>query len=323
MKENTELSTKSVKDLTPAVCESESVGLFLDTVQFDQGFRAARLLSESKGLIPKEYEGNPGNCMLALNMAKSLGLTMQAFFNWTYPVNGRLGLEAKAIVTIANQSGMFARGIEFEEIGSPADGDAWGFRAFAEDKRYGTIISETFTLGDAKAAGWINNTWWKKLPGMMMKYRSASFLIKLNRPELLGGLDVFEELRDEAISAPSRYKDITSEVEEVKPETKKPRPKKRKQKTEAPEKPEKKPEDAESTEEKSEPQAAEAENEDGLRESSYLIQLKDWIESDEFDRQYLELVNEETLTEELLNQALADETGNKAFDILMLIKKSK
>lgn len=214
MKKEEPSQPTSVKDLTPAVCENSSVSIFLDTVEYNQGFRAARLLSESKGMVPKEYEGNPGNCMIALNMAKSLGLTIQAFFNWTYPVNGRLGLEAKAIVTIANQSGMFKRGIEFEEIGTIKDGDEWGFRAFAEDARYGTIIEETFTIGDAKAAGWIGNTWWKKLPKMMLKYRAASFLIKLNRPELLGGMNVMEEMRDEFATAPPR--NITAEVEAAK-----------------------------------------------------------------------------------------------------------
>jgi len=188
----------SVNSLTPAVCKDENVSMFLDTVQYNQSYRAARLLSQSRDMIPPQYQGNESNCMLALNMAKSLGLTITMYFQWTYLLKGKLGLESKAIITIANQSGMFKRGIEFDEIGTKKDGDEWGFRAFAEDARYNTIIEETVTIGDAKAAGWITNTWWQKLPRMMLKYRSASFLIKFNRPELLGGMGVKEEMMDEA-----------------------------------------------------------------------------------------------------------------------------
>lgn len=217
------LPKTSVKDMTPAVCEQINVSMFLDTVQYNQGFRAARLLAASRGMIPKEYQGNEANCMLALNMAQTLGLTVAAFFQWTYIVHGKLGLESKAIVTIANQSGRFKRGIEFEEIKTREDGDAWGFRAFAEDTEYGVIIEEIVTVGDVKSAGWWQkkDSWWPKLTRMMLKYRAASFLIKLNRPELLGGMGIYEEMRDEGLSVPAvPDKNITGEAEEVPENTK-------------------------------------------------------------------------------------------------------
>jgi hypothetical protein len=204
---------KSISDLVPVSCSDPNLSMFLDSNEFDQSFRSARLLSSAKGLVPKEYEGNPANCMLALSMAKTLRITPFMFFQWAYPVNGKFGLEAKAVISIANQSGMFKHGIEFEEIGTKADGDSWGFRAYAEDVRTGKTIEEIFTIGDARSAGWLGNTWWKKLPRMMLKYRSASFLIKFNRPELLGGMGVYEEMRDGEPTL--TVKDITKEVEEI------------------------------------------------------------------------------------------------------------
>lgn len=210
-----ELETKpiSVADLHPVVCADRNISMFLDSDEFGQGMRGAMMMSKTKGMVAKEYEGNPSNCFFSLSMAKALNITPYMFSQWSYFVNGKVGLESKAIISIANASGMFKRGIEFEELGSQKDGDEWGFRAFAEDVRYGTIIEEIFTMGDAKSAGWINNTWWKKLPRMMLKYRAASFLIKMNRPELLGGMNVVEEMRDEFAANP--VKDITDEAREL------------------------------------------------------------------------------------------------------------
>jgi len=354
--ENKDLTpAKSIKELTPAVCEQVNVSMFLDTVQFDQSFRAARLIAMSSGMIPREYQGNEANCMLALNMAQSLGLTVAAFFQWTYIVHGKLGLESKAIVTMANQSKRFKRGIEFEEIGTKADGDAWGFKAFAEDIEYGTIIEEVITIGDAKAAGWYSkkDSWWPKLPRMMLKYRAASFLIKLNRPELLGGMGIYEEMVDESPRAGiPPNKNITEEVNAAttpKAATPKKKVKPAPKEQEIHEQVELHPDVARLQALYGDPKnkpafddlfaKGDTDNQEirytignnlsneaakivkkietSAPASTALIQLRDWEDSEEYAKDVSRLKMPRATVEE----ALADETGAKAVDVLRVIKK--
>jgi hypothetical protein len=197
IKEEEKPQSISVKDLVPVSCRDDHIDMFLDTNLYNQSFRAANMLAKGHGMIPKEYAGNATNCMLALSMAKTLGITPYMFLQWSYFIHGKVGLESKALIAIANKSPLFEAGILFEEVGEKGK-DSWGIKAYAEDVQKGRI-EEICTIQTAKDAGWWSkkDSWWPKNPNMMCKYRAASFLVKFNRPELLGGMAVYEELRDE------------------------------------------------------------------------------------------------------------------------------
>lgn len=158
--------------------------------------RAAKLLASST-LVPKEYQGNLPNCVIALNMAQRVGADPLQVMQNLYVVHGRPGWSSQFLIATFNQCGRFTA-MKFEFFGEQGK-DSWGCRAYATEKETGErIVSSDITLKLAKDEGWYakNGSKWKTMPQQMLMYRAASFLVRAYAPELSMGLQTQEELRD-------------------------------------------------------------------------------------------------------------------------------
>lgn len=180
-----------------------AVRMGFDTSQgFDLMQRGAKLLAASS-LVPKEYQGNLPNCVIALNMAQRIGADPLLVMQNLYVVHGRPGWSSKFLIASFNQCGRFSA-IRFEWA-SERGKDDWGCRAWSTEKSTGEkITGPLITIALAKEEGWYqkNGSKWKSIPELMLMYRSAGWLVNTHAPEISMGLNTVEELGDVFDAAP-------------------------------------------------------------------------------------------------------------------------
>ena len=169
---------------------------FSNASSFELMQRAAKLLASST-LVPKEYQSNLPNCVIALNMAQRVGADPLQVMQNLYVVHGRPGWSSQFLIATFNQCGRF-NAMKLEFFGEQGK-DSWGCRAYSTEKETGErIVSSDITLKLAKDEGWYGKqgSKWKTMPQQMMMYRAAAFLVRVYAPELSMGLQTQEELRD-------------------------------------------------------------------------------------------------------------------------------
>jgi hypothetical protein len=158
--------------------------------------RAAKLLASST-LVPKEYQGNISNCVIALNMAMRIGADPLMVMQNLYLVHGRPGWSSQFLIATFNQCDRFSA-MRFEFFGE-AGKDSWGCRAWSVERETGAkLVGADITIKVAKDEGWYakNGSKWKTMPQQMLMYRAASWFVRAYAPELSMGLQTQEELRD-------------------------------------------------------------------------------------------------------------------------------
>lgn len=188
-------------------------------LQTSEGFaliqRVAKLFSTSN-MVPTQYQGekNFGNCVIALNMAQRLGVEPLMVMQNLYVIQGKPAWSTQFMIAMFNGCGRFAP-IRYRATGQKGT-DTQGVIAYTYDKTNGDLIEgEEVTVGIAKSEGWIskNNSKWRTMPGQMLRYRAASWLIRTTAPELSMGLISQEEAFDIAASKPKKVVDYeTGEV---------------------------------------------------------------------------------------------------------------
>ena len=152
----------------------------------------ANALSRST-IIPKAFQGNAANCFVALDMANRLGASPMEIMQNVYVVHGTPGFSAKYAIGMANKSGVFKGPICFEETGK---GDSLSVTAYAIVRETGQRVEFTCDMNMAKAEKWSSNPKYKTMPGLMLRYRSATLLIRTSCPEVLLGMHTADELED-------------------------------------------------------------------------------------------------------------------------------
>lgn len=177
---------------------------------FDHAQRVAKMLSSSS-LIPKEFQGNIQNTMIALEMANRIGASPLMVMQNLYIVHGKPSWSSTFIIASINSCGRF-RPLRFDVTGSGMDLScvAWSvekdvvipsnIRTLAEARAASlpTLESPMITMTMAKAEGWIdkNGSKWKTMPELMIRYRAAAFFGRLYAPEIMMGMQTSEEVVD-------------------------------------------------------------------------------------------------------------------------------
>lgn len=163
---------------------------------FELAQRKAQIYSKSS-LVPKEYQNNIGNVLIAQNMANRMGADTLMVMQNLYVVHGRPGWSAQFLIATFNSCGRFSA-IRYRFEGKEGSDD-WGCVAMTTELATGDVIEGTkITLGMAKKEGWStkNGSKWQTMPEQMMRYRAATFLIRSTAPEIGMGLMTKEELDD-------------------------------------------------------------------------------------------------------------------------------
>ena len=163
---------------------------------FNLIYRVAAMFAQST-LVPKHYQGNVPNCMIALNMAHRLGADPLMVAQNLYVVHGTPAWSAQFLIATFNKCGRFSA-LRYEFQGQEGS-DKWGCRAVAIELASGDkLTGPLVTIDLAKKEGWYDKAGskWKTMPEQMLRYRSAAWFVRAYAPEIAMGLHMAEEILD-------------------------------------------------------------------------------------------------------------------------------
>lgn len=169
---------------------------FFDLQSFELIQRVSKAFAQSD-LVPKQYQGNIANCMIAMDMAQRIGANPLMVMQNLYIVHGTPGWSSKFLVATINACGRYSS-LRYEWRGKPGDSD-YGCRAWAVERETGERLDGIWVDWKmVKAEGWDakNGSKWKTMADQMFVYRAAAFWQRAYAPELGMGLQTSEELQD-------------------------------------------------------------------------------------------------------------------------------
>lgn len=166
--------------------------LLFDPVRFEHAQRVAKMFASSK-LIPSHLQGSVADCAIALHMAERLDEDPLVVMQNINVIGGRAGWSAQYMIGRANRSGMVKGRIRWRTDGA---GDAMVVTAIATLADGGEEITASASMAMAKAEGWTRNSKYASMPEHMLRWRSATMLIRLYMPEIMLGIPTAEEVED-------------------------------------------------------------------------------------------------------------------------------
>ena len=172
------------------------LNVFSDAKSFEMALRMSDCLSKST-VVPKDYQGNTGNCMIAIEMAARINTSPMMVMQNLYVVNGRPAWSAQWIIAMINSSRRYKTELQFEFGHDAADGGL-SCRAWAEDWNGHKVLGPKITMNMANSEGWVNKNGskWKTMPDVMIQYRAASFFGRMNCPDMIMGIYSQDEVID-------------------------------------------------------------------------------------------------------------------------------
>ena len=176
---------------------ADLVSPFSNTAAFAAAQRMAQALAASS-LVPKVYQGNVANCLISMELASRIGVSVLAAMQNLDVIQGKPSWSAKFLIATVNASGRFTP-LRFEKQGTPGKDD-WAYRCVATDRESKERCEGPWvTWLMAKKEGWIskNGSKWQTMPELMFSYRAAAFWTRLYCPEISIGFQTSEELRDQ------------------------------------------------------------------------------------------------------------------------------
>ena len=162
---------------------------------FDQALTFSNYLADSD-LVPKDFKGKPGNCLIAMQWGSELGLKpLQSLQNLAV-INGRPALWGDAVIALVVASPVC------EYVTEDDDGET----AYCRVKRKGAPEQvRTFSMDDARKAGLAGKQGpWTQYPKRMRQMRARAFALRDVFPDVLRGMPIAEELQDMNTPAPAQ-----------------------------------------------------------------------------------------------------------------------
>lgn len=92
MSNENKLSTAPAGAVAQKTAGGGALSVFADGTSFNTALRMAQCLASST-VVPKEYHGNVGNCMIAIEMASRINTSPMMVMQNLYIVNGRCVVE--------------------------------------------------------------------------------------------------------------------------------------------------------------------------------------------------------------------------------------
>jgi hypothetical protein len=177
--------------------DSGAIAPYASTRNFESAQRAARALSSST-LVPKDYQGNIANCLLAMELASRIGASVPMVMQNLHIIQGRPSWSASFLVGSVNTCGRFTP-IRYEIVGTDPFAKDYRVRAVAKDKASGDVLEgEWITWTMVMGEKWNEKpgSKWKTMPGQMFRYRAAAFWTRVYAPEISLGMHTAEEYED-------------------------------------------------------------------------------------------------------------------------------
>lgn len=170
-----------------AVMPTTKPAFDLSPQTFEQALTFSQYLADSE-MVPKDFKGKPGNCLIAMQWGAELGLKPLQALQGIAVINGRPSLWGDAVIALVRSS----PACEYISESQTAT------EATCKVKRRGEPEQErTFSMTDAKVAGLLNKQGpWSQYPKRMMQMRARAFALRDVFPDVLKGMPVAEEVMD-------------------------------------------------------------------------------------------------------------------------------
>jgi hypothetical protein len=139
--------------------------------------KAAKLLSQANGIVPRAYQGNPAAVAAIIMTGFELGIAPMTAMRELHLIEGKVSLSATLMLTLARRAGIRTRWLVTD----------------ATKATIGVIVpgqaeqTMTFSKEDAIAAGLWGKGNWSKHPAAMLRARATSGAIRAFCPEAIGG----------------------------------------------------------------------------------------------------------------------------------------
>ena len=157
--------------------------------------RLAKALSSS-ALVPKRYQGNVADCIIAIGMAKRMRCEPLMVMQNLDVIQGKPSFSSTFLIALINSSGIITGPLAFDVKGQ---GDTLECTAFGTCSKTGAVLkSPKVTMQMAIAEGWVNKpgSKWKNMPELMIMYRAATFFSRLFASQITAGMHAIDELED-------------------------------------------------------------------------------------------------------------------------------
>ena len=191
-------------------------GVYGSSDSFKMAYQMAKALSQST-IVPQHFQRNEANCLVAISQAQKMNIDPFTVMQNMYMIQGKISWKSSFLIAMINASGKYDTELQFEE--EEKSGEPYSCRCWTtKDGRRVDGIKVTMDM--AEKEGWTkkNGSKWKTLPGLMLRYRAASFFANLNCPELTSGFYTREEMLDNDFgqkeSAGKNLNDLLREDEE-------------------------------------------------------------------------------------------------------------
>lgn len=182
----------------------------LNPANLHEALEMAGVLCKSS-LIPKDFQGNAGNVLVAIQWGMELGLAPMQALQSIAVINGRPSLWGDAVIALCKAHPVCEWVREYEEDGV----------AVCVTQRRGDPepVERRFSMDDAKRAGLLGKPGpWTQYPRRMMQMRARSWCLRDAYPDLLRGMAVAEEQQDRVIvnEVPAPAPSTASRTESIK-----------------------------------------------------------------------------------------------------------
>lgn len=211
---------KATTDVALAKIEQDArMARFESALDSEAGFahwwRIAKMFADSS-FVPQHFRGKPGDCMIAIEMARIMGEHPLALMQQSYMVKGRPGWSSQFYIARANNKAGFQSRIRWatEALQPPEIQVTTGVSRTAGSKNeetfkvpnvkvtafcldeHGDRIEATVDTAMAKGEDWLSNPKYQTMFQHMMEWRAATFLVRKYAPEVMFGAHTREELED-------------------------------------------------------------------------------------------------------------------------------
>ena len=159
---------------------------------FNEQMRFAEVVSQAKGMLPRAYEGNPANVLVAIQYGASLGIEPMAALQNIDVIQGTPTLSAKAVAAMVRANGHKLWMSEDEQNMS-----ATCTIVRNDDKEHPVTVTRDKAW--AQRMGLLTKDNYKKQPTTMLMWRAVTACANRACPELflgLGGAYTADELHD-------------------------------------------------------------------------------------------------------------------------------
>jgi hypothetical protein len=180
-----QLATIKTPQTAPALTGARQIGLTPQSI--DEALRMAEIMAKAS-IVPKDYQGNPGNILVAIQWGAEIGLPpLQAMQNLAV-INGRPALWGDAVIALVRGSGLL------DSIQEEIFNDV----CTCTVKRRGEPpTTRAFSVEDAKRAGLYGKQGpWQQYPKRMLQMRARAWALRDVFPDVLRGVHIAEEAQD-------------------------------------------------------------------------------------------------------------------------------